>query len=643
MRAKMKRFGALLVCLATMTGLLTVGAAAAPAGAVLADGNYYVDTVLYKESENEPSMGDVAFANNRKALVTVENGSVTTVQVGTNPVDVSASNVTYHSGITKIRIGGSEITPDLSGSLTTKPAEQDYQYVRSFSFAMPASGQPDSADAVTFVSVEFIVPDTPMDSVVLTDSNTYLQARLRFDWSTATETSDTVLAPNDTTAKGTSSLSGETVADVELTDKGTGILLSTTTEGLSASAVLSVSKPTSGTDYDNAVKAMANVSGSWSLYKITAQVNGTEVAPAGSVTLAIPCTSAGLSVYRVSDEGTRATIKGTVKDGYYVISTSRLGLFAVVGQVSEKPLQEDITDAATGIRLTAAGDVLPDGATLQVSAVTSGADYTAAQTALAGKATKFAVYSISSQAAPTGTFTLSFPIPTDYATKRMAVYRLENGKVTELTGAVSITGKTYTLETSRLGTFVTVEKKASVLDAFTDVSSHWAKDYIEVAVERGLFSGTSSTTFSPDTSMTRGMFVTVLGRLAGVSATNGQTQFADVAANAYYAPYVAWAAENGIVYGTSTTTFSPETAINRQEMAVLLSRYCSFAGITLEQGQKVTFSDQAKIDSFAAEAVQDMAAAGLLTGSNGAFNPKSTATRAEVATVLARFIQGYGL
>ena len=188
-----------------------------------------------------------------------------------------------------------------------------------------------------------------------------------------------------------------------------------------------------------------------------------------------------------------------------------------------------------------------------------------------------------------------------------------------------------------------VDPTPGVLDAFTDVSSHWAKDYIEVAVERGLFSGTSSTTFSPDTSMTRGMFVTVLGRLAGVSATNGQTQFADVAANAYYAPYVAWAAENGIVYGTSTTTFSPETAINRQEMAVLLSRYCGFAGITLEQGQKVTFSDQAKIDSFAAEAVQDMAAAGLLTGSNGAFNPKSTATRAEVATVLARFIQGYGL
>lgn len=616
----------------------------------LEDGYYYVTIYLYKENEKESSMGDVAFKNNRKALVRVQNGEVTTVQVATNPVDVSASNVTYHSGITSVKIPGATVTYKSTGSLTTKPANKDYTYVKTFSFTMPSNLQPAYSNEETFVPLQFVVPDTPMDSIVLGSGNAQLEAKLLFQWSTATSTSDTKLVSNDKTASGTSDLTGEIVTDVELVDRNTGIELSTTTAGLSDKAVLSVTKPTSGSDYDTAVKAMGATSDPWTLYKIVATVSGKETAPDGSVTLSIPCGSQGLTVYRINSNGTRTTIKGSVKNGYYVFSTSSLGLFAVIGQVNEITLLEDLTDKDTGIRLTSTQDVLPNGATLKVTAVTSGADYTAAQNGLEGQVNKLAVYTIAARTSagrdtqPTGSFTLSFPIPTDYATNRMAVYRLENGKVTELAGTISASGKTYTLETDKLGTFVVAERVSSVLDRFTDLNGHWARDYIAVAVERGLFAGVSDTTFGPDQSMTRGMFVTVLGRLAGADTTSTAIPFTDVKDGDYYAPYVAWAAQNGIVQGTTPTTFEPDRAVSREEMATLLNRYCQFAKITLDSSLTVTFTDQDTISEYAREAVQAMASAGLLVGTdNGAFAPKGTATRAEVATLLARFVKNNSL
>ena len=86
------------------------------------------------------------------------------------------------------------------------------------------------------------------------------------------------------------------------------------------------------------------------------------------------------------------------------------------------------------------------------------------------------------------------------------------------------------------------------IPAFTDVNNHWAKDNMLFVVSRGLLSGTSATTFSPNTGMTRGMFVTALGRLAGVDPTDYQaSRFTDVKEDAYYAPYVNWAAKTGVV------------------------------------------------------------------------------------------------
>ena len=180
------------------------------------------------------------------------------------------------------------------------------------------------------------------------------------------------------------------------------------------------------------------------------------------------------------------------------------------------------------------------------------------------------------------------------------------------------------------------------IPAFTDVNNHWAKDNMLFVVSRGLLSGTSATTFSPNTGMTRGMFVTALGRLAGVDPTDYQaSMFTDVKEDAYYAPYVNWAAKTGVVSGTTDTTFAPDTNINREQMAVIMKNYATKLGYTIPKTlEAVTFADNAQISSWAKDAVKSMQQAGILAGkTNNCFDPAGTATRAEVATVLRRFVE----
>ncbi|WP_442886008.1 S-layer homology domain-containing protein [Desulfotomaculum sp. 1211_IL3151] len=177
---------------------------------------------------------------------------------------------------------------------------------------------------------------------------------------------------------------------------------------------------------------------------------------------------------------------------------------------------------------------------------------------------------------------------------------------------------------------------------FSDIAEHWAKADIEFVAARGLFAGTGNNQFSPGTSMTRGMFVTALGRMAGIDTTAYKTsKFTDVTASSYYAPYVAWAAEKGIVSGTSTTTFAPDQNINREQMAVIMSNYAKVLGYTVPKTREaVTFVDSGSIASWAEDAVQSMQMAGILTGKDqNRFDPAASATRAEVAAVLHRYVE----
>ena len=184
-----------------------------------------------------------------------------------------------------------------------------------------------------------------------------------------------------------------------------------------------------------------------------------------------------------------------------------------------------------------------------------------------------------------------------------------------------------------------------VENPFTDVDINaWYSKPVSYAIYHNIFSGMSPTTFEPNSSMTRAMFVTVLGRLDGaVNDKNKGTVFTDVPTGEWYSGYIAWAAENKIVSGTSPTTFAPNSNITRQEMCVIMNNYCKYAGITLTpQVEKKTFLDSQDVAGWAKNAVEICQLAGLVTGKTETkqgvyFEPLGKATRAEVATILRKF------
>lgn len=177
---------------------------------------------------------------------------------------------------------------------------------------------------------------------------------------------------------------------------------------------------------------------------------------------------------------------------------------------------------------------------------------------------------------------------------------------------------------------------------FTDIDNHWAKDNILFVVERNLFMGMSETEFGPDGEMTRGMFVTVLGRLAGVDVSGLTCTFTDVNPDLYYAPYIAFAQQNGIVLGISETEFAPDRSISREEMSKIVYNYCVYAGISLPAMSEEKYADDSQINDWAKEPVYTMTAMGLLSGKeDNYFDPQGKTTRAEVATVLRRFVEQY--
>ena len=220
-----------------------------------------------------------------------------------------------------------------------------------------------------------------------------------------------------------------------------------------------------------------------------------------------------------------------------------------------------------------------------------------------------------------------------------AVYLDDNGKVHWLVNSVyDSMEKVLRFSTNHFSTYGVGYKEDA--PAFTDIESHWAKEDIEFVISNGLFSGTSVTTFSPNTAMTRGMFVTVLGRLvdADVSSYN-KSNFTDVKIDAYYMNYIEWASKNSIVNGIGNGKFAPDQSITREQMAAIIRNYAKIMDIKLTQAHEENiFCDSTKISAYAKEAVKEMQMAGVISGKNSnLFDPQGTATRAEIAAVLRRF------
>jgi len=205
-------------------------------------------------------------------------------------------------------------------------------------------------------------------------------------------------------------------------------------------------------------------------------------------------------------------------------------------------------------------------------------------------------------------------------------------------GAVS----SYTLENISKDSTIKAQFALIGSSAFTDVpAGSWYYEAVNFVVQRGLFNGTSDTTFEPSTPVTRAMFVTILGRLHNVDqAAYPGSSFSDVPTGEWYSPYVEWAAKNGIVTGYAGGKFGPNDKITREALCAILSRYCDYAGIELpQQVSAITFSDNGKIGDWAKDYIKTIQMADLVRGmDNNLFDPQGNADRAQVATILMRLI-----
>lgn len=225
--------------------------------------------------------------------------------------------------------------------------------------------------------------------------------------------------------------------------------------------------------------------------------------------------------------------------------------------------------------------------------------------------------------------TFTFKPDTGYKVKDVKV----NGKSV---GAV----KTYTIDKLTVSTRIEVEFTDGKLP-FTDVhETDWFYNDVLFVYEEGLFAGTSDTTFSPNAAMTRAMLVTVLYRLEGEPAVSGRSGFSDVTFNSYYEDAVTWAADNGIVNGTSASTFSPNANVTREQMAAILYRYAQYKKYNTAASSSLNgFTDQASVSGYATASLEWAVAEKLVNGSAGKLMPTGNATRAQVAAILHRFVE----
>ena len=186
------------------------------------------------------------------------------------------------------------------------------------------------------------------------------------------------------------------------------------------------------------------------------------------------------------------------------------------------------------------------------------------------------------------------------------------------------------------------ETPAPVALPFTDVKSgNWFYDAVKYAYAQGLMTGTSATTFAPNGTMNRAMIVTVLYRLEKSPAVTGASKFTDVPAGQWYSDAVAWAAANKIVNGYDETTFGPMNAVTREQMAAILFRYEQVKGlenVTLEENLN-RFPDQNKISAYAIPALQWAVGQKIINGNaDGTLDPTGTATRAQVAQIFTNLL-----
>ena len=320
----------------------------------------------------------------------------------------------------------------------------------------------------------------------------------------------------------------------------------------------------------------------------------------------------------------------------------------VTFKISENGFRAEIA-AGTGYKLTQNGDTY----TITEKATSSGGGASHPEAGSTSSSDRYEITKPSkvengsikvsdSKAEKGDTVTITVTPDEGYELDKLAVYDEDGDKI----GLKDKGDGKFTFEMPKSDVEIEVSfaliEDETVKANFADVAADaWYADAVQYVYENGMMSGTSETTFSPDLTTTRGMIVTILYRLENEPTVTGTTAFTDVAADQYYANAVAWAAQNGIVSGIDATTFAPNNAITREQMAAILYRYAQFKGYDVSvKADLSVYTDAAQVSTYATDAMAWANGAQLITGtSQTTLTPAGNATRAQVATILMRFCE----
>ena len=174
---------------------------------------------------------------------------------------------------------------------------------------------------------------------------------------------------------------------------------------------------------------------------------------------------------------------------------------------------------------------------------------------------------------------------------------------------------------------------------FKDVKeTSWYYDAVNYVYENGIMAGTSDTTFSPGEVTSRSMLVTILYGMEGKPSVHKESPFTDVANGRWYTDAIVWASENGVVSGYGNGIFGINDKITVEQAAVILARYAGYIGITVQNGDSMAaFADSGSVSGWVEHDMKWIVSEGIYTGVNGRLNPQSPASRALIAGMLYNF------
>lgn len=383
----------------------------------------------------------------------------------------------------------------------------------------------------------------------------------------------------------------------------------------------------SGENLTPTVTCTVNTGGTLS---VTATLNGSDavesivngvytIKPGATVTIT-PTADTGYELSALQVDGTTVALT----NGSYTISNlqSAIQVSAVFQPVTEEPDEPD-DPGTSGNSGTSGGGSTPTYAVTIPSNTANGS------------------VSVSPKNAAQGTLVTITVSPDDG-------YVLDQLTVTNTAGEVvplSQKGEnqyTFTMPSGKVSVAATFVQASDVTGLpFIDVKeSDWFYEAVQFAFESGMMNGTGGSSFQPNAMLSRSMIATILWRLEG-SPDGNPVRFTDVSDGQWYTEGVNWAAANDLVNGYGNSTFGPKDDITREQMAAILYRYAQFKGYDCTvQGDLSRFADGGQTSDWARDAVVWAVDKGLLTGKGGGLlDPKGTATRVEVATILMRFVE----